>query len=338
MLDIFRQDAFGIVPLSIFINNLKFVPGFVSSMGIFAESGQAALTVAIEEKNNVLTIISPSARGGPGQTMTRERRGLRMLSVPHFQVDDAVMAEEVQGVRAFGTEDTVETVMGKLGERLQVIGQSLEYTKEYARVGAVKGIVTYGNGQTLNLYNEYGIAVPATIDFNLGVDGSATGAFRKKCAALYRTIGANLDGVPWTGVTALCGDNFFDNLIGNPEVRTTYMNYQAAAELRGGYIANGQVWGQFEFGGIRWINYRGNVGGSPMIETDLAYFFPTGTPDLFKTIFAPADYVETVNTVGVERYVKQKLMHNEKGIDVWVQTNQLNFCTRPLALQRGTWN
>ena len=38
MLDIFRGDAFGVVPLSIAINNLKFVPGYVSSRGIFNET------------------------------------------------------------------------------------------------------------------------------------------------------------------------------------------------------------------------------------------------------------------------------------------------------------
>jgi len=212
MIDIFRGDAFGIVPLTMFINNLKFVPGYVSGQGIFTESGVTTTAIAIEEKNHVLSLVSPTARGGPGQTLNKPRRGMRMLGVPHFEINDAIMAEEVQGVRAFGQETGTETVMMKVGERLQTHGQSLEYTQEYSRVGAIKGVITYGDGTQLDLYKEYGINTPAPIDFNLD-STTSTGALRQKCAALFRTVGANLDGIPFTGIEALVGDQFFDALI-----------------------------------------------------------------------------------------------------------------------------
>jgi hypothetical protein len=54
-------------------------------------------------------------------------------------------------------------------------------------------------------------------------------------------------------------------------------------------------------------------------------------------VFAPADYVETVNTMGKPRYVKQYTMQNDKGIHLDTQMNALNFCTRPLALQSGVF-
>ena len=61
MLDIFRSDAFGVVPLSLAINNLKFVPGYVSSRGIFTESSIAVTAVVIEEKNYTLTLTRTTA-------------------------------------------------------------------------------------------------------------------------------------------------------------------------------------------------------------------------------------------------------------------------------------
>jgi len=334
MLDIFRSDAFGIVPLTQFINNLKFVPGFVSGSGLFGETSVSTTAIAIEEKDNVLTLIPPTPRGGAGTTITKAGRRLRMLAVPHFEINDAIMAEEVQGVRAFGQETGVETVMGKVGERLQTAGQSLEYTLEHARVGAIKGVITYADGTTLDLFREYGIAVPSNIDWNLDA-ATADGAIRQKCAALTRTMGANLDGISFSGIEALCGDQFFDALIKAPEVRATYLQTQAAAELRSNYVQGGQVWGSFIFGGIRWTNYRGNVGANPMIETTMAYFYPTGVPELFRSFVSPADYIETVNTMGQLRYVKQYAMPNDKGIHMDTQMNVLNLCTRPLALQRG---
>jgi len=335
MLDIFRGDAYGVVPLSIAINNLKFKPGFISSRGIFNEISVATTAVSIEENNNILMLIAPTPRGAPGHTMPKPRRALRMLAIPHFEINDAIMAEEVQGVRAFGQETGTEAVMTKVGERMQVAGQSLEYTQEYARAGAIKGIVTYADGTTLNLFNEYGITPPAAINFPFST-APATGNIRAICAQVIRTMGTNLDGQGFTGVEAICGDAFFDTLIACAEVRTTYLQTQDAAELRSAYISAGQTWGSFVFGGILWTNYRGYAQGVPIIETDAAYFYPTGVPNLFPTVYAPADYIETVNTMGLPRYVKQYAMPNDKGVHMDTQMNALNFCSRPLALLKGT--
>jgi hypothetical protein len=336
MLDIFRGDQFGVVPLTLAINNLKFVPGYVSAKGIFSTSSIATTLFAIEEKNNVLTLVRPTPRGGPGQTMPRVRRAMRALSVPHFEINDAVMAEEVQGVRPFGEETGTEAVMTKVAERMATAGQSLEYTQEYSRVGAIKGVITYADGTTLDLFKEYEVPVPSNIDMNLDFTGTPDGSLRLKCAQIIRTMGANMEGITFSGVEALTGDAFFDAFIKHPEVRQTYLNYQAAAELRSGYIdPNGLTWASFVFGGILWTNYRGYVGTTPMIETNMAYFYPTGVPNLFSTVYAPADYIETVNTMGKPRYVKQYTMPNDKGINLDTQMNVLNFCTRPTALGRA---
>jgi hypothetical protein len=335
MLDIFRGDAFSVLNLTLAINNLRFIPGWVSSQGIFTETAIATTTVAIEENNTVLTLVPPTPRGGPGITMPKARRSMRAISVPHFEINDAIMAEEVQGVRPFGQETGTEAVMTKVGERMQTAGQSLEYTQEYSRVGAIKGVVTYANGTTLDLYKEYGLVQPAPINIPLSTK-PATGNVRAACAAITRTMGSNLDGQSFTGIEALCGDAFFDALIACDEVRATYLNQTAASELRGPYVDAGQIWGIFNFGGILWVNYRGYANNAPMIETDLAYLFPLGVPNLFPTVFSPADYIETVNTMGLARYVKQYNMPNDKGIHMDTQMNTLNFCTRPYALVRAT--
>jgi hypothetical protein len=334
MLDIFRSDAFGVVPLSLAINNLKFVPGYIGSKGLFNEIAIPTTMVSIEERNFILTLVGPTPRGAPGHTMPKPRRALRALQVPHFEINDAIMAEEVQGVRPFFQETGTETVMVKVGERMQAAGQSLEYTQEYSRVGAIKGVVTYADGTTLDLYAEYGLPAPTNIDMNLDTT-VADGSIRKACAKIIRAMGTALDGQAFSGVEAIVGDDFFDALISHPEVRQTYIYSAAASELRTNYVNAGQTWGSFSFGGILWTNYRGYAQGAPMVEPNMAYLYPTGVPTLFETVYAPADYIETVNTMGLPRYVKQYAMPNDKGIHLDTQTNQLNFCARPMALQRA---
>lgn len=336
MLDIFKQDAFKVINLTTALNDLKFVPSRLGQMGLFQSSGITTTTVAIEKKGNQLILVPPTPRGSPGTVVAKDLRSMLDIRVPHFEINDGIMAEEVQGVRAFGDEQALETVQGKVADRGAIHSQSMDATSEFSRVGAAKGIVTYADGSSLNLFTTFGVAQIAEIDFDLDNANPADGVLRKACAGVVRTVGAELDGVPFSGVHALCGDNFFDNLLSHKEVRATFDGWSEAKILREGYVGpNKSSWGTFEFGGIVWENYRGKVGNTNYVETDKCHLFPLGAPDFFKTHWAPADYIETVNTLGRRLYAKIYPMPNDKGVHYDVQMNELNFCTRPRALLKG---
>ena len=336
MLDVFNDDAFGVVSLTDAVNKLKFVPGRIGELGLFQESSVATTSIVVEERDGVLSLVSPSARGGPGSTLTKNLRTARSFRVPHFEINDAVMAEEVQGVRAWGSETETEMVMNKVAERLGIHSQSMEATIEYARIGAVKGTITYADSSTLNLFTEFGVSQASEIDFDLDNASPTDGILRKKCAQALRTVATALDGTPFTGLHAFCGDAFFDDLIAHSEVRETYLGWTAAQELQGGYINGiGKSYGAFPFGGIMWENYRGSVGGTTFVNTDKCHIFPTGVPGFFRSYYAPADYMETVNTMGQRMYAKQYAMPNGKGVSLDTQSNVLSLCTRPTALLLG---
>jgi hypothetical protein len=170
-LDIFNDDAFGVVSLTAAINKAPFVPGQIGASGIFAEEGVDVTTIAIEMLDGQLAMVAPSARGGPGETIDKEKRNIRSFRVPHFQRDDAVMAEEVQGVRAFGTPNTLEAVQSKIDARLARHASDFDTTLEHQRVGAIKGIVVDKNAVTMiNLFTEFDVSAPSDINFHLDVD------------------------------------------------------------------------------------------------------------------------------------------------------------------------
>lgn len=340
MLDIFRDDVFGVISLTDALNNLKYVPSRIGQLGLFIPSGITTTGVAIERKENALVLVPPTPRGAPGTTVEKTKRSALDIRVPHFEINDAVMAEEVQGIRAFGQEGAVETVQGKVAERGAEHSQSLEATSELSRVGAIKGIVTYADGSTLNLFTTFGVTQLTEVDFDLDNANPADGALRKACASVVRTVSTELGGVPYNGLLhAFCGDNFFDDLLAHPEVRETFKGWTEAQILREGYVRStneqGQSWGMFEFGGIVWENYRGKVGTTSYVATDKCHIFPMGAPGLFRTYWAPADYIETVNTTGRRLYGKIYEMPNGKGVHYDVQMNELNICTRPRTLQQG---
>jgi len=340
MLDIFNNDAFSVTELTLAINDIDFVPGRVMGSGLFSAEGLSTTNASIERQGNSLVLIEPTARGGPGVNMQDDDdRQLIPVAIPHFEVNDTVMAEEVQGVRAFGTENELETVQGRVVRKQAKHVRSFGATSELSMLGACKGIITYKGGQTLNLFTLFGIAPPADLELDVDALNAAAdgGVFRKWCADLVRAQADELGGLPWSGkVRAFVGNDFFDKVLGLKEVRETYQGWNEAKILREGYIEpDGKSYGAFEFADVIFENYRGKVGATNFVEADEAHFHPEGVPELFITRYAPADYVETVNTVGVRLYSRQYQMQNGKGVNLDSQMNELNLCTRPRVLRKA---
>jgi len=337
MLDVFKQDAFSVISMTDAFNKAPFTPGRAGQILNWNEQGVSTLTIMLEEIAGELRLINPSPRGGPGDTTPKDKRVARVLRIPHYELDDAIYADEVQGIRAFGSESVLETIMGKIQSRLNDFAvQRFDPTLEYQRLGAIKGVILNGDGSTLyNLFTEFEVTPPDIVEFDL-TDESDEGRIRGLCDGIKREMARRLGGVPFGGIHAFVGDAFWDLLIKNAEVRKTFLAQVEAAQLRQGTV--GTI---FHYGGIDFENYVGGLGGidgaefTPFIDDDDARFFPKGAPGLFRTVYGPADYIETVNTVGLPRYSKQFPMPNGKGISMEMQMNALSYCTRPTALVRG---
>lgn len=340
ILNIFDNEAFKVTSLTDAMREIKYVPGMVGQLGLFQVSNIDTLDVAIEkDKEQNQMILSSIPRGGPGQTFGKNKRSMRNLRMPHFQVDDAIYADEVQQVRAFGEEMAVERLQSKIADRAAEASQFFSLTEEYHRLQIIKdGTVLDSDGTTVlyDFFTEFGETQDVALNFDLDNATPAEGALRKFCMGVHRTMAAKLDGLPFSGIGALCGDAFFDDLIAHKEVRETYKNWEAAQSLRTGYIdGNGQAkaYSRFNIFDIDWINYRGN--NLISVDTNSCHLFPIGVPGLFRTVYGPADYIETVNRPGQRLYAKQWRMPNDKGVNLEMQSNVLHYCTRPRVLLPG---
>lgn len=345
MLDIFNGDAFSVVRLTRALNDITYVPGRLGELGIFGVDNVDTTIISVETKGDLLVVVPPTERGAPGSTVGAEPgRKLRPFSIPHFEINDFVAADSVQNVRAFGSETSLETVASKIASRLAMHVNSFAATEEHSRMGAIKGVITYADGTELNLFNEFGVSANADVAFALTAPNPVDGVLRKKCTGIIRATSTALGGIPFTGIHALCGDDFFDALLQHKEVRDTYKGWSEAQILRDSYIGPNRLsYGIFEFGGIVFENYRGgNIKGAKdgavqtFIGADDCHLFPLGVPNLFTSTYAPADYEETVNTLGRRLYAKQYATPNGKGRHLDAQMNALQLCTRPKVLLKGT--
>jgi hypothetical protein len=331
-MDVFNNDAFSLRSLTAAILNAPFKPGRLGQLGLFFESGITTTTVQIEEKNGQLSLIETSPRGGPASTIGRERRTMRALNVPHLARESTIIADQVQGVRAFGTESELESVQQVVNDRLVMLRAMHEVTLEYLRIGALKGQILDADGMTViyDLFTEFGV-LQQTQEFDFS---DSTLNVRGLCTAVLRQIEDVLGAATYRNARAFCSGSWFDALIGHDKVQESF-KYQQGEVLRND-LRRG-----FTFGGITFEEYRGHVGAVEFIPDGEAYCFPedavTGTGSLFQTYFAPADFEETVNTRGLPVYVKQaRDPEFQRWVKLHSQSNPLPICLMPAAVIKLT--
>lgn len=336
-MDIFESDAFNLVNMTQAIEKMPYVPGFLGSLGIFGSEGITTNVASIEQKGNTLSLIQTSPRGTAPGMGTTDKRTLRNFSIPRLAKADQVMAAEVQGVRAFGTEGDLQVVAQLVAQKQQKLRTELELTLEKHRLGAINGILLDADGSTLyNYFTEFGIAQPSAIDFDLDAASPAEGVLLTKIRnsvkrPIIRALG-NAAG-PNIRIIALCGDTFFDQFTTHNDVRVTYKNWQAAEALRSADVFSG-----FRFGEIEWVNYRGTDDNSTVaIGVGDVKFIVMGVPGLYRRVNGPGETLDTVNTIGKEMY---SMLVRDLQRNMWVQPEvyayPLHICTRPEVLLRGT--
>lgn len=323
MLDIFNDDAFSLTSLTATINEMEHKPGRLGELGLFEESGISTTTAVVESKNGILRLLPTAERGAPATQNVTEKRKVRSFVIPHIPYDDTVLAHEVQNVRQFGSEDSLQGVLAVVNNRLMQMNGNHEVTLEHLRMGALKGKILDADGSSViyDLYSEFGVTQQSHT-FKFSVE---TTDVRGETVKVRRKVEAALGASPYSGLRAVCGYDFYDGLIGHKSVKDAYQRWNDGEALR-----NDPKTG-FRFADVAWEEYRGKVGDKDFVAADEAYLFPENA-GIFKTWFAPADFVETVNTIGLPRYAKQKMMDFDKGVQIHTQSNPLPINLRPRAV------
>lgn len=337
MQNIFDNPAFSMSALTAAINFLPNNYDRLGTMGLFVDKPQRFRSVIVEEQNGVLTLLPTMPPGSPGTVGVRGKRKVRSFTIPHIPHDDVILPEEVQGIRAFGSETELQTVAGVMAQHLQTMRNKHAITLEHLRFGALKGQILDADGSLLyDLYDQFEVE-QKTFFFNIA-DKKNDFDVKKTCLDIARYVEDNLQGERMTGVHAFVGEEFFDKLTGHNIVKAAYDRWQDGQALRTDMRSG------FNFAGITFEEHRGRA-NSPgnvtrrFIEAEEGHAFPLGTMDTFATYYAPADFNETANTVAQPLYAKQEPRKFDRGTDLHTQANPLPLCHRPkllIKLEIGT--
>lgn len=332
MTDIMNDDAFSVTSLTAGINNVEHVPGRAGEL-VFAGVGEGVTTttVTFEIKDEGLTLLTSQPRGGTGDRQTDEKSRLVSLAIPHIPAYDTILADKLLNVRVFGSTNQLSGAQSVVDQSNAKMARNHDLTIEYLRLGALKGQVIDGDGSTVlaNLFTTFGVSPEAEVDFELD---DANTDLRGKCSTVIRKMHTNAKTIiPASAhVHAFVAPEFIDMLLNHPAYKEVG---KAGAENAKRMLADSYVFGAVEFGGIIFEEYRG--GGGVGIDAGKAQFFWSGVPGLYAEYYAPADYMETVGTIGLPRYSKMEALPFNKGAKIETQQNPLPICLRPKTLMRA---
>lgn len=261
---------------------------------------------------------------------TRSKRKMRTMSLIHIPYDGRVAADDVQGIRAFGSESELETVGAIVNKKLKKMRADHETTFEHLKMGALQGKILDADGSTVlhNLFTIFGITeTTVDVDMTPAVEGTTM----KTMLTIKRAIEDAMGQAVFSGYHILAGKTWFDSFVANPDVTKAYARWRD-----GEFLMRDQRRAPFQYQDVDIQEYRGKVGSVDFIPDAQARAFPVGASDLFVNYIGPADMMETVNTMGQRIYAKQELEAMGRGVKIHTQSNCLPVCLRPAALIKLT--
>jgi hypothetical protein len=314
-MDIYR-DYFTREALVRVLAQSPYTPTILGAAGIFEPVPLNSTVMAIEEQakdaGKVLTAI---ARGAPRQQTGLDKRKVHTFGVQTFGDEGVVYADEVLNSRGAGTSGAVEILQNRRDRLVEKLRRDMDYTHESLRMAALlaPGTTEFGSRGT-------------TQTIALATDATKTRAeiFTK----IIKPVETALDGETYSSINVYCSDGFWEALIENKSIKDTYLNWQAAADLRGGLIQ------PFRWGDVNWIRYRGT--SAVGITADKAVAVPAGVQGFAFTGFAPNDTLESVGqgALGQPYYLGGKVLSDSQGTKGWevsIQSHPRCVVARPGA-------
>ena len=318
------KDGYTLGELTQAINLLPNAYSRTGSAGLFTWRPGTSNVVSIEFRNGQLSLVPTTPWGGVAPKNKSGPRSIKSFQVPHTPFEDVVLAAEVMGVRQFGSNNQYEGVTTKVNDKLQQMKNKIDLTMEWRRFGALKGYVLDADGSVIeNYFDAFGVQKKVV---SLGLSDANTDV-RSKLVGLSRYVEEQAQGELVTGIEAWVSPELFDMIIGHKSVKDVYLGWAESQNKLGGDLRSG-----FTHGGVMIREYAASVDGQRFIDAGKGHAFPRGTTNLFSDFGAPADFLETVNTVALPYYSRQQNKDFNRGIDLHVQSNILPLVSRPNLL------
>ena len=159
-----------------YTQELALVPqkwSLLNDVNLFSAESLTTPTAVFEETNMTLALIGDAYRGAKPQANLHDTRKIHSYYVPHFPIVDAILPEDIQGKRAYGSTDAAETEAGVMAREIARISRAFDDTLELARFRTLATLQAYAPNGTVaaNFASDFGIT-QKSVNFVLGTAGT----------------------------------------------------------------------------------------------------------------------------------------------------------------------
>ncbi|PIP00675.1 major capsid protein [Pleomorphomonas carboxyditropha] len=322
--DIVKDPAFSLMERTNSIIDTQYVPHEISDWLNWDTDGIPFRSVSIEEQNGSISLIETQPLKAPAPKIEGDSRVIRTLNIPRYPVEVSVDAAEVDGVRKVGSDNEVEYVVDRLKAKELKARKSHDATLEFARAGAVSGLIRDKNGATIyDLYSELGVArIDRTIDFSNSATDIVDELSDIRAQAEDELGGYLINGWIWLQSGTVNKKTTTHN-----SVRESFKYFQTS------FAASDKTKGFTICDDIQVRNYRkGKLNGQSFIDEGDSFLLPL-VDDFYHTRFAPS--LSFPNTPGLPLYVIPGGVDKYGQVfDELVESHHISWISRPRAIIR----
>ena len=316
------------------VNKLPALPVYFRRL--FEVKGVKTTTVSLDIRKGRIVLVSDSERNTAPECLAGRgaKREWKHISCAHLAMSDTLAPEDLQDVRAFGSNEPISAAE-VYNDKMQQLKNNLTATMEFHRLGAVKGVVLDADGTNVlhDIFQTFDVTKKTQdITFPKTAADDANPILTSILKA-KRHVERGMGGTPFGHIECVIGSDAYDMLTSHKLVRKYFEDWLAHRQDFGDndYRKRG-----FTYGGLTFVERSDVVGGQTLVEDKKGHVSPVG-PGRFKQFHAPADWREPVNTMGLEYYSRMDVKPKGRGVDIEVQSNPLTLCTYPEALVELTF-
>lgn len=319
------NQAFSVMALTEAISLIPNKPNIIDGLGIFKKEYKNTTFVQVERASHGVGLVESVKRGTPGNPVSENREPPQTFYMLHLPYDDFVLADDVQNIREFGTTNGLKQIATLVNNKLAIARENFDYTREHAMFGALKGKVLNKDGTTVlaDYYTAFG-ETRKEHQWQLTNDKTDVSGLIDDIKLKYAS---QMKGESSNGFICLISPQFMQELKTHKSIKDIYVRHQT------GDVYRNSAGVEFAHNGVRFIVYGEEFESGLKLADDEGIILPTGTRNVFKECFAPANRLDTVNQIAQSYFADKYKLPDNTGYKLHAQCNPLPLVLRPDLVQ-----